>query len=37
MGSKLVTDAALKSGDWASIEANTRKAVEAIAAFRATR
>ncbi len=34
MGSKLITDAALKTGDWAAIEANTKKAVDAIAAFR---
>jgi len=37
MGSKLVTDAAMKAGDWASIEANTKKAVDAIAAFRASK
>jgi 2-dehydro-3-deoxyphosphogluconate aldolase/(4S)-4-hydroxy-2-oxoglutarate aldolase len=35
MGSKLVTDAAVKAGDWAGIEANVRQTVEAIAAFRA--
>ena len=35
MGSKLVTDAAVKAGDWAGIEANVRKTVDAIAAFRA--
>lgn len=35
MGSKLITDAAVKSGDWAGIEASTRAAVEAVAAFRA--
>ena len=37
MGSKLVTDAAVKAGDWAGIEANVRKTVEAVAAFRAAR
>ena len=37
MGSKLVTDAAVKAGDWAGIEANVRRTVEAIAAFRASR
>ena len=35
MGSKLVTDAAVKAGDWAGIEANVRKTVDAILAFRA--
>ena len=35
MGSKLVTDAAVKAGDWAGIEANVRKTVDAISAFRA--
>jgi len=35
MGSKLITDAAVKSGDWAGIEAQVRKTVNAIAAFRA--
>ena len=35
MGSKLITDAAVKAGDWAAIEANVRRTVEAIAAFRA--
>lgn len=35
MGSKLITDAAIKSKDWAGIEAQTRAAVDAIAAFRA--
>lgn len=35
MGSKLITDAAVKSGDWAGIEAQVRKTVDAIAAFRA--
>jgi 2-dehydro-3-deoxyphosphogluconate aldolase/(4S)-4-hydroxy-2-oxoglutarate aldolase len=35
MGSKLITDAAVKAGDWAGIEAQVRKTVDAIAAFRA--
>lgn len=35
MGSKLITDAALKAGDWAGIEAQVAKTVQAIAAFRA--
>jgi 2-dehydro-3-deoxyphosphogluconate aldolase/(4S)-4-hydroxy-2-oxoglutarate aldolase len=35
MGSKLITDAAVKSGDWAGIEAHVRKTVDTIAAFRA--
>ena len=35
MGSKLVTDAAVKAGDWAGIEAQVKKTVEAVAAFRA--
>ena len=35
MGSKLITDAAVKAGDWAGIEANVRKTVDTIAAFRA--
>lgn len=35
MGSKLITDAAVKSGDWAGIEAQVRKTVDAIKAFRA--
>ncbi|WP_420471133.1 bifunctional 4-hydroxy-2-oxoglutarate aldolase/2-dehydro-3-deoxy-phosphogluconate aldolase [Brevundimonas sp. FT23042] len=35
MGSKLITDASVKSGDWAGIEAQVRKTVDAIAAFRA--
>jgi 2-dehydro-3-deoxyphosphogluconate aldolase/(4S)-4-hydroxy-2-oxoglutarate aldolase len=35
MGSKLVTDAAVKSGDWAGIEAQVKSTVEAIRAFRA--
>ncbi|QDH72417.1 bifunctional 4-hydroxy-2-oxoglutarate aldolase/2-dehydro-3-deoxy-phosphogluconate aldolase [Brevundimonas sp. M20] len=37
MGSKLITDAAVKAGDWASIEAQVRKTVDAIAAFRASK
>ena len=37
MGSKLVTDAAVKAGDWAGIEASVRGAVDAVAAFRAGR
>lgn len=37
MGSKLVTDAAVKAGDWAGIEASVRAAVDAVAAFRAGR
>jgi 2-dehydro-3-deoxyphosphogluconate aldolase/(4S)-4-hydroxy-2-oxoglutarate aldolase len=37
MGSKLVTDAAVKAGDWAAIEASVRQAVEAVATFRAGR
>jgi 2-dehydro-3-deoxyphosphogluconate aldolase / (4S)-4-hydroxy-2-oxoglutarate aldolase len=35
MGSKLVTDAAVKAGDWDSIEAQVRRTVNAVAAFRA--
>ena len=35
MGSKLITDTAVKAGDWAAIEAQVRKTVHAIAAFRA--
>lgn len=35
MGSKLITDAAVKSGDWAGIEAQVKATVAAIAAFRA--
>ena len=35
MGSKLVTDAAVKAGDWAAIEASVRAAVQAVADFRA--
>lgn len=34
MGSKLITDAAVKSGDWAGIEAQVKSTVAAIAAFR---
>ncbi len=34
MGSKLITDAAVKSGDWAGIEAQVKTTVDAIAAFR---
>lgn len=34
MGSKLVTDAAVKAGDWAGIEAQVRGTVEAVRAFR---
>ena len=37
MGSKLVTDAAVKAGDWAGIETSVRGAVDAVAAFRAGR
>ena len=37
MGSKLVTDDAVKSGDWAAIEASVRSAVDAVAAFRASK
>jgi len=35
MGSKLITDAAVKSRDWGAIEAQVRKTVDAIAKFRA--
>jgi 2-dehydro-3-deoxyphosphogluconate aldolase/(4S)-4-hydroxy-2-oxoglutarate aldolase len=35
MGSKLITDAAVKAGDWAGIEASVRKTVDAVRAFRA--
>ncbi|WP_417231777.1 bifunctional 4-hydroxy-2-oxoglutarate aldolase/2-dehydro-3-deoxy-phosphogluconate aldolase [Brevundimonas sp.] len=35
MGSKLITDAAIRAGDWAGIEAQVRTTVDAIAAFRA--
>lgn len=34
MGSKLVTDAAIKAQDWAGIEAKVRETVNAVAAFR---
>ncbi|RZJ97473.1 MAG: bifunctional 4-hydroxy-2-oxoglutarate aldolase/2-dehydro-3-deoxy-phosphogluconate aldolase, partial [Brevundimonas sp.] len=37
MGSKLITDAAVKSGDWAGIEAQVKQTVAAIAAFRASK
>lgn len=35
MGSRLITDAAVREGDWAGIEASVRSAVEAVRAFRA--
>ena len=35
MGSKLITDTAVRDGDWAGIEAKVRATVDAIAAFRA--
>ena len=35
MGSRLITDAAVRDGDWAGIEASVRDAVEAVRAFRA--
>jgi 2-dehydro-3-deoxyphosphogluconate aldolase/(4S)-4-hydroxy-2-oxoglutarate aldolase len=35
MGSKLITDAAVKSGDWAGIETQVRQTVAAVKAFRA--
>ena len=35
MGSKLVTDAAIKAKDWTAIEAKVRETVNAVAAFRA--
>jgi 2-dehydro-3-deoxyphosphogluconate aldolase/(4S)-4-hydroxy-2-oxoglutarate aldolase len=35
MGSKLITDAAVKSGDWAGITAQVRQTVDAVKAFRA--
>lgn len=35
MGSKLITDAAVRDGDWAGIETSVRDAVEAVRAFRA--
>ena len=34
MGSKLITDAAVKAGDWAGIEASVRRTVEAVAKVR---
>jgi 2-dehydro-3-deoxyphosphogluconate aldolase/(4S)-4-hydroxy-2-oxoglutarate aldolase len=34
MGSRLITDAAVREGDWAGIEASVRSAVEAVRAFR---
>lgn len=34
MGSKLITDAAVKAGDWAGIEASVRRTVDAVKAFR---
>ena len=34
MGSRLITDAAVRDGDWAGIEASVRGAVEAVRAFR---
>lgn len=37
MGSKLITDAAVKAGDWAGIEDQVRTAVQTVAAFRARR
>jgi 2-dehydro-3-deoxyphosphogluconate aldolase/(4S)-4-hydroxy-2-oxoglutarate aldolase len=37
MGSKLITDAAIKAKDWAGIEANVKMAVDNIAAFRASK
>jgi 2-dehydro-3-deoxyphosphogluconate aldolase/(4S)-4-hydroxy-2-oxoglutarate aldolase len=36
MGSKLITDAAVKARDWAAIETQVRATVDAIAAFRAS-
>ncbi len=35
MGSKLITEAAVRDGDWAGIEASVRAAVQAVRAFRA--
>ncbi|MBX9709066.1 MAG: bifunctional 4-hydroxy-2-oxoglutarate aldolase/2-dehydro-3-deoxy-phosphogluconate aldolase [Caulobacteraceae bacterium] len=35
MGSRLITDAAVRDGDWAGIETSVRNAVEAVRAFRA--
>jgi len=34
MGSRLITDAAVKAKDWPAITANVRAAVDAVAAFR---
>lgn len=34
MGSRLITDAAVRDGDWAGIEASVRGAVESVRAFR---
>ena len=34
MGSKLITDAAVRGGDWAGIEAQVRATVGAVRAFR---
>jgi 2-dehydro-3-deoxyphosphogluconate aldolase / (4S)-4-hydroxy-2-oxoglutarate aldolase len=34
MGSKLITDAAVRDGNWAGIEASVRTAIEAVRAFR---
>lgn len=36
MGSRLITDAAVRDGDWAGIEASVRGAVEAVRAFRSS-
>ena len=35
MGSKLITDAAVRAGDWAAIEAQVKTTVQAVKAFRA--
>ena len=35
MGSRLITDGAVKAGDWAAIEDSVGSAVEAVRAFRA--
>ena len=35
MGSKLITDAAVKSADWAGIQAQVRQTLDAVKAFRA--
>jgi 2-dehydro-3-deoxyphosphogluconate aldolase/(4S)-4-hydroxy-2-oxoglutarate aldolase len=35
MGSKLITDTAVKAKDWSAVTANVRTAVDAVAAFRA--